>query len=530
MWEIRFLSGPQAGKIQQLKFGKYLLGRGQNCDLIFNYQGISKEHCEINITSHKIIFKDLGSTNGTYLNGTKMAHGEIHSGDQLMLHDFIIGFKVQANLPVQNKKQTVKKNRTVAQPPMMTNDYESAVQPGPQQAPAAAYQEPQNPIIKIIQKIDTTIEKSALPAIYKLAEYIDFRAILVGFCILFIFVSTLLSMIPMVTITKSSILAESKRRALSLARTVATLNQTALLQNNFSAMSTQNAETEEGVEEVFILQQSDGMILSPASKAGRTPDLPFVHRARRESKSTVEQIDSSTIGASYPIGSYDPTTGELQIKAHAVIIYDIKAISFDDGQVISLFLQTLVLSSVIGLLIFYIMFKLIEYPFAQLVLQFDQALRDKTDNAQVRFQYQPLQKLISTMNSLLTRLWHGDGSSGQQFDKNVEVNLLTQMFSYPAFAVNIDGVIVTANQALTYLLQQEYQNILQQTFAIFNDEQVSPVLTSILQRSISDSLNLHQEHISIAGHSAVVVAQAIHKDDGQIQFVLFSIVPQEGGS
>lgn len=529
MWEIRYLSGPQAGKTQQLKIGKYLIGRGSNCDIILNHQGVSKEHCEISVTSHKIIFKDLRSTNGTYLNGTKMSHGELQSGDQLMLHDFVVGFKIQPKLPISNKKAIAKK-RIQTQSLNPSNNYNSSIEQEQPQSAAVAYQEPQNPIIKLIHKIDTSIEKSALPAIYKLAEYIDFRAILIGFCVLFIFISTLLSMIPMVSITKTSILAESKRRALSLARTVATLNQTALLQNNYSAMSTQNAETEEGVEEVFILQQTDGMILSPASKAGRTPDLPFVHRARRESKSTVEQIDSSTIGASYPIGSYDPSTGELQIKAHAVIIYDIKAISFDDGQVLSLFLQTLVLSTFIGLIIFYMMFKLIEYPFTQLVQQFDQALREKSDNAQVRFQYQPLQKLISTINSLLTRLWHGDGSSGQQFDKNQEVNLLTQMFSYPAFAVNPEGVIVTVNQAMTFLLQLEYQNILQQKFEIFNDEQISSALNSVFQRSLSDSMNLQQEQTVIANQNAIIVAQAIHKDDGQIQFILFSIVPQEGGA
>ena len=456
-----------------------------------------------------------------------MSQGVVQVGDQLMLNDLILDFKLKLQLPAQKKKKISKTSQVAKVAPIPSQYVEHSAHE--QQAPAQAYQEPQNPIIQLINKFDSAVEKSALPAIYKLAEYVDFRAILIGFCVLFIFVSTLLSMIPMVSITKSSILAESKRRALSLARTVATLNQTALLQNNFSALSTQNAETEEGVEEVFILQQSDGLILSPASKAGRTPDMPFVHRARRESKSTVEQIDNSKIGASYPIGSYDPTTGELQIKAHAVIIYDIKAISFDDGQVMSMFLQTLVLSTVIGLIIFYMMFKLIEYPFVQLAQQFDQALREKTDNAEVRFQYQPLQKLISTVNSLLTRLWHGDGSSGQQFDKSQEINLLTQMFSYPAFAVNIEGNFVSANQALVYLLQQEYQNILNQKFEVFNDEQLSASFNLILQRVISDSMNLQQEQVVVAGLSAVIVAQAIHKEDGQIQFVLFSIVPQEGG-
>ncbi len=121
-------------------------------------------------------------------------------------------------------------------------------------------------------------------------------------------------MIPMVANTRASIIGESKRRAASIARTVATINQAALLQNSFSSLSTSAAETEDGVKQVLIVQQSDGMILAPASRAGTTPDLPFVHTARREMRPQAVEVDSSTIDASFPIGLLIRTRGSNPSK------------------------------------------------------------------------------------------------------------------------------------------------------------------------------------------------------------------------
>jgi hypothetical protein len=96
-------------------------------------------------------------------------------------------------------------------------------------------------------------------------------------------------------------------------------------------------------------------------------------------------IDSNTIGATHPIGIYDANTGESMVKYHAIVYYDISSLGVDEGRVISLFMQTLVIATVLGLFIYFIFARLIQYPLNALNKQIDQALREKTDRTEVPF-------------------------------------------------------------------------------------------------------------------------------------------------
>src|SRR5690606_38867930 len=71
----------------------------------------------------------------------------------------------------------------------------------------------------LLNKANEYLERVALPGVYKLPQFAEFKFVLLGFVVLFIFSTTLLSMIPMVQITRASIINESKRRAASIART-----------------------------------------------------------------------------------------------------------------------------------------------------------------------------------------------------------------------------------------------------------------------------------------------------------------------
>ena len=48
---------------------KTVIGRGSGCDIVIDDPGISRKHLEIDITDNGVIARDLGSTNGTYVEG-----------------------------------------------------------------------------------------------------------------------------------------------------------------------------------------------------------------------------------------------------------------------------------------------------------------------------------------------------------------------------------------------------------------------------------------------------------------------------
>ncbi|HVJ84137.1 MAG TPA: FHA domain-containing protein [Caulifigura sp.] len=53
------------------------------CDLVLDHESISKMHCVIARTDGLLFFRDLGSTNGTRVNGQKVVRGALLPNDEL---------------------------------------------------------------------------------------------------------------------------------------------------------------------------------------------------------------------------------------------------------------------------------------------------------------------------------------------------------------------------------------------------------------------------------------------------------------
>ncbi|SDA60304.1 FHA domain protein [Butyrivibrio sp. INlla18] len=70
---------------------EFVIGKSDECNGIVNISGaISRRHCVIQKTPECIQISDLGSTNGTWLNGEKLEPNnmhQIHAGDELKIAD-----------------------------------------------------------------------------------------------------------------------------------------------------------------------------------------------------------------------------------------------------------------------------------------------------------------------------------------------------------------------------------------------------------------------------------------------------------
>lgn len=81
---IPFILNDQNGSNQyELNKESIQIGRSAEMDITLNDPKASGTHCKIFIKDEKINFKDLNSTNGTYLNGTKVSSGIFYIGDSL---------------------------------------------------------------------------------------------------------------------------------------------------------------------------------------------------------------------------------------------------------------------------------------------------------------------------------------------------------------------------------------------------------------------------------------------------------------
>lgn len=79
---LRGVSGRMFGK-RILIPRKLVIGRADDCDLIIDEPGVSRHHAEIERNFQKIVVRDLGSANGTRVNGEPVQEAQISVGDQV---------------------------------------------------------------------------------------------------------------------------------------------------------------------------------------------------------------------------------------------------------------------------------------------------------------------------------------------------------------------------------------------------------------------------------------------------------------
>ncbi|OGQ04032.1 MAG: hypothetical protein A2W61_08195 [Deltaproteobacteria bacterium RIFCSPLOWO2_01_44_7] len=96
---ILFLSGPLVGKLQQLKEGETILGRAEDIDVSINDSRISRKHLSVKVVSGETTLTDLGSTNGTFVNGKRMQSQILKDGDKVQISSStIFKFAYQDNI------------------------------------------------------------------------------------------------------------------------------------------------------------------------------------------------------------------------------------------------------------------------------------------------------------------------------------------------------------------------------------------------------------------------------------------------
>src|ERR1700730_1469095 len=59
----------------------FRIGRDKKTNYTISSKQISKEHAEIAWSGDELVIRDLGSTNGTFVNGQQIDETTLHSGD-----------------------------------------------------------------------------------------------------------------------------------------------------------------------------------------------------------------------------------------------------------------------------------------------------------------------------------------------------------------------------------------------------------------------------------------------------------------
>lgn len=552
-WAVRILTGPQSGQIIPLSAGYNIIGRSPSCQIKLASNSVSKEHATILLTEDgKVLITDMNSRNGTFVNGLRVQNQKLAAGDKLTFHDVVIdilelppGFDPRfvpgaspgggVPMPSWAGNAAVAMQPQYAQPSGHSQDFQQMhahasqqmADPGAQHAEVA---QPQahytgNAVLDFFENIRIYIDHVAMPGIYAVVQKMSYRQSLMMFIAVYVVMVTVVATVPMVTLTKKSIRQESVRRAKTIARNLALINRQAILEKNEIAATVRHAELEEGVTNAIIMAK-DGTILAPANKRGEFAKLPFVNQARREERETEGFIGDSNLGVAVPIARYNPEAGQQEAAAYAVVIYDMGAQAMNSAQTLGLFLQIFFLAGVIGGVLFFFLVRVVEHPISTLGLQLDDALREGRDDLATIYQWPLLEKLVSNINSALSRAANGGGgyqSPNAVLNRDIEATNVVRMLPIPAISINaVDNRIITTNSAFDALVGSGLQLAGRPVLEI-PDPALQANLSDLIPRMRDQLGNIAFSEIPFSGLKYEVNGQAIVGNSGEASWYLITL-------
>lgn len=70
------------------------VGRRESADIVLRFPNVSGQHCELSLVDGSWVVKDLRSSNGTKVNGTRVTEQRLQPGDRLSIakHEFEISY------------------------------------------------------------------------------------------------------------------------------------------------------------------------------------------------------------------------------------------------------------------------------------------------------------------------------------------------------------------------------------------------------------------------------------------------------
>ena len=110
-WALRFISGKyQGGEFPLRPQREIVIGRSSELDMVLVEDMVSRKHAKIVTDDRSVTIHDLGSTNGTFVNGEKVRVSEIKDGDRILIGTSII--KLVAMGGEQNTNMTENEARS----------------------------------------------------------------------------------------------------------------------------------------------------------------------------------------------------------------------------------------------------------------------------------------------------------------------------------------------------------------------------------------------------------------------------------
>jgi hypothetical protein len=524
------ISGPAKGATYFLKDGQNVIGRASDCDIILDDAKVSKRHCIINFSQGKAEVSDTGSSNGTFLNGVLVKKKRLQVNDKLSLGPFVL--EVIAGSAVKALEQE-------SGFPELGNA-SAEINSSPQSGKVVARSEREKSVFK---KLFYKFDEIFPPVVIDFNTRHEWKVVASALFLIYVFLYIGLSVYPLLETAKESVLREAERRAFYIARQIADLNQEHLANGQEVLLTTDFAEKDPSVSDAMIIDLA-GRVLAPVSRANESVNNTFIIRHLsliREGNQKAWRLiskrneDATKVIVTVPIFVRAPKSGLNVPKALVTVTFMLKGITLDAGTIGVVYFESLILALLIGVVFLYLVYRLTYNTIERVYDDMDEVLKGNQPSVPKRYKLEPLEKLIDSINSALSRI----PDLKQESDKVVQasdseqqiidsllapIQMLVLRGSTPMMLLDSEGRIITMNPAFEELTGMHLESSTQQAVSdVARDEAFSSMTSDMMSKAIALGMQGATEDYEFSSGLHRVSCIAIFSLAEKVESFLFTI-------
>jgi hypothetical protein len=401
MFKLVGVGGRLRGQEFILEEGENIVGRGVEANIQLNIEGISKKHLRITVNQDTIFLEDLGSSNGTFVNGKIIKKVTAKNGDKLALPNVI--FQV---VYVEEKKIIIKKK--IAKDDEHAESYKTTEQM-PDNFPG---------------KIKYLFKHKFMTLLYGFNKEYEWRVIIAILLFAFITVNIGLIISPILTSYRKILIYEIASRGTQFANEVARTNAAALGRRDLDQLDTSFLDNEaEGVQS-YELYDLEGRIVRPLGKlntyvndAFSVDALRFYKGEGRPNDNFTKMISTSEIGIAKAILAHDMRSGRQETVGIIAIRFKPKSIAIEAKQSSGAYLESLVMSALLAIIFFGMIYYLTLKPLEDMRTQIDEVLRGKKKEVEKNLMMEELNPIRTSVNGILLRIKELQNDDSGEFNE-----------------------------------------------------------------------------------------------------------------
>lgn len=393
MFKLVVVGGKLRGKEYILNDGENVIGRSNEADHVISVEGVSKKHLRVTVNGETAFAEDLGSSNGTLVNGKIIKRITVKDGDKIALPNLILQVVYVLEKKVIVKKKVLKAGESDE------DAYDDLDQTEPM---------PQSLIAKPIWFFKNKI----MPIIYSFNEQYEWAALVGILLFIFIAINITLTILPVLRDSKVLLIKEIALRGKQYAAEVDRLNNVFLRDKSLDQIYTGFLEGEdaEGVRS-YKLFDIEGRVYRPVSELNTIVNDPFSVDAlkyfrieKNQDKDVIKDLGNNVIGIARPVKAHDKNLGRDVVVAIITIYFSPTSLAREASNNSKAYLESLITSAMVAIIFFGMLYYMTIRPLTEMRNQIERVLRGRQKELESNALFKEIHPLRNTINSVLMRL------------------------------------------------------------------------------------------------------------------------------